>query len=189
MDTHSATPLAAALPESAIQPVVDSAIRRERVRVVTADFATVFRSERDRLVRALSLTVNDEALAAEAVDEAFTRALHRWHVVGDFDHPQAWVYRTAKNWALSRFRRRSRDRRYAHKIASPDRADDQLPDPELTAAMASLDEDRRDVLVLRFLLDWSVEQVADALEISPGTVKSRTHRALTDLNQKLGGHR
>lgn len=153
---------------------------------MTADFATVFGSERDRLVRALSLALNDESLAAEAVDEAFTRALHRWHVVGDFDNPEAWIYRTARNWAMSRFRRLGRDRRYAHKIAGADRAEDRLPDPELTAALASLDADRRDVLVLRFFLDWSIDQVADALEISPGTVKSRTHRALSDLEQLLG---
>lgn len=156
---------------------------------MTTDFERVFRADRDRLVRALTLSLGDASLAAEAVDEAFTRALHRWHVVGEFDNPDAWIYRTARNWAISRFRRRGRDRRYAPAIAQPDRAEDSLPDPELTAALARLDVDRRNVLVLRFFLDWSVDQVADALDISPGTVKSRTHRALSDLEAHLGGQR
>ncbi len=153
---------------------------------MSVDFERFYSSHRDGLVRALSLSLRDEPLAAEAVDEAFTRALHRWHVVGEFDHPQAWVYRTARNWATSRFRRRGRDRQFAPLIASPDQVVDEAPDPRLAEALAELDSDRRNVLVLRFYLDWSVEQVADALDISPGTVKSRTHRALADLQQLLG---
>jgi DNA-directed RNA polymerase specialized sigma24 family protein len=42
------------------------------------------------------------------------------------------------------------------------------------------------VVVLRFFYDWSVDQTADALAISPGTVKSRLSRALQDLNRRLG---
>ena len=190
MDTHPATPVAMA---TAVRPSAKSVPRSPgsaRVSVVSADFATVYRDERDRLVRALALAIRDDALAAEAIDEAFTRALHRWHVVGRFDNPAAWIYRTARNWATSRFRRLGRDRRFAPEIASPDHStDDEVPDPRLTRALATLDADRRNVLVLRFYLDWSVEQVADALDISPGTVKSRTHRALAELNQLLGGER
>jgi len=153
---------------------------------MSVDFERFYAGHRDGLVRALTLSLRDEQLAAEAVDEAFTRALHRWHVVGEFDHPQAWVYRTARNWATSRFRRRSRDRRFAPMIATPDRVVEDTPDPRLAGALAELDADRRNVLVLRFYLDWSVDQVADALDISPGTVKSRTHRALADLQRILG---
>lgn len=169
--------------------------RSERARTaavrsdMTAAFEDVFAAHRDQLVRALSVTLRDDALAAEAVDEAFTRALHRWHVVGSFENPQAWVYRTARNWATSSFRRRSRDRRYAHRVGTPDASSDSLPDPALTEALSSLSDDHRNVLVLRYYLDWSVESIADALDISSGTVKSRTHRALTELNRKLGGSR
>lgn len=156
---------------------------------MSGEFASVYAAHRNELVRALSLTLGDEGLAAEAVDEAFTRALHRWGVVGSFDSPEAWIYRTARNWATSRFRRRSRDRRYAHKVGHATATSDSLPDPQLTAALAGLPIAHRNVLVLRYYLDWSIESVADALDISPGTVKSRTNRALTELNRKLGGSR
>lgn len=153
---------------------------------MTTDFSTFYATERNRLVRGLSLTLGDDALANEAVDEAFTRALHRWHVVGTFDEPQAWVYRTAKNWATSRFRRRSRDRRFAPKIAMPESSIDPTPDPQLADALTLLPADQRNVLVLRYYLDWSIEATAEALEVSAGTVKSRTNRALGELNRLLG---
>ncbi len=153
---------------------------------MTADFSAFYASQRNRLVRGLSLTLGDDALANEAVDEAFTRALHRWHVVGTFDEPQAWVYRTAKNWATSRFRRRSRDRRFAPKIATPESSIDPTPDPQLADALTRLPPDQRNVLVLRYYLDWSIGATAEALEVSAGTVKSRTNRALGELNRLLG---
>lgn len=175
---------------------MDTAIRAEAFgastvplagRAMTADFSAVYRGHRERLVRALSISLQDDALAAEAVDEAFTRALHRWHVVGQFDEPQAWVYKTARNWAGSRFRRRRRDRTYAPKIARPDTVDAPTPDLALAAALRDLPAEHRNVLVLRYYLDWSIEATADALDISPGTVKSRTNRALNELNRQLGG--
>ncbi len=154
---------------------------------MTADFSAVYRDHRDRLVRALSISLQDDSLASEAVDEAFTRALHRWHVVGQFDEPHAWVYKTARNWAGSRFRRRRRDRKFAPKVARPDTVDAPTGDPALAAALRDLPAEHRNVLVLRYYLDWSIAATADALEISPGTVKSRTNRALNELNRQLGG--
>ena len=156
---------------------------------MTADFATVYVAQRDGLVRALSISLGDAALATEAVDEAFTRALHRWHAVGSFDEPQAWIYRTARNWANSRFRRRSRDRRFAPKIAHAESTIDQPADPQLADALAELSADQRNVLVLRYYLDWSIDATADALHVSSGTVKSRTNRALSELNRILGDRR
>jgi RNA polymerase sigma-70 factor (ECF subfamily) len=41
--------------------------------------------------------------------------------------------------------------------------------------------------VLRFHLDWSLEQIAAALGVPVGTVKSRLHRALSSLRETLGG--
>lgn len=151
-----------------------------------ADFEAIYRNDRDRLIRALSISLGDDALATEAVDEAFTRALHRWNAVGGFDEPAAWIYRTARNWATSRFRRRSRDRRFAPKIARPETVEPVSADPQLAAALSSLPDDQRNVLVLRYYLDWTITAIADALDISPGTVKSRTNRALHELNRILG---
>lgn len=141
-------------------------------------FESFFSTHRNGLVRALSMTLGDSGLAAEAVDEAMTRAVQRWSKVSSYSKPEAWVYRVAYNWATSRFRRLKRDRDYAPRIARPEATTDPEFDPSIEDALATLSDDHRSVLVLRYFYDWDVQATAEALEISPGTVKSRTSRAL-----------
>jgi DNA-directed RNA polymerase specialized sigma24 family protein len=65
--------------------------------------------------------------------------------------------------------------------------DDHVPDDRvlLTAALSGLSKRHRAVLVLRFWADLSVEQVADLLGCSTGTVKSQTSRGLVNLRAAL----
>ncbi len=54
-------------------------------------------------------------------------------------------------------------------------------DAQLVAALGHLSVEHRTVVVGRYYLDWSEAQLADALDIAPGTVKSRLSRALKQL--------
>ena len=54
-------------------------------------------------------------------------------------------------------------------------------DPSLERALAALPVEQRAVVVCRYLLDWSEFQTAEALQIAPGTVKSRLSRGLDRL--------
>jgi RNA polymerase sigma-70 factor (ECF subfamily) len=58
-------------------------------------------------------------------------------------------------------------------------------DPDLDRAVKDLGMESRAVVVLRHYLDWSTDDVARALQIRPGTVKSRLHRAMQELRGKL----
>jgi RNA polymerase sigma-70 factor (ECF subfamily) len=143
-------------------------------------FDGFYRTHRDRLSRALDLTIRDTDLAIEAIDEAMARAAQRWNVVGSYDSPEGWVYRVALNWARSVFRRRR---------PLPWRDEplwDSLPDPDVSRAVAALPFKLRIVVVARYHLDWSVPQIAGHLQIPQGTVKSRIHRALSRLESDLG---
>lgn len=143
-------------------------------------FDRFYRAHRDRLCRALDLTIRDSDLATEAIDEAMTRAAQRWDVIGAYDSPEGWVYRVALNWARSVFRRRR---------PLPWRGEalwDTLPDPDVSQAVAALPIKLRSVVVARYFLDWSVPQISEGLEVPEGTVKSRLHRALARLESDLG---
>lgn len=147
-------------------------------------FEGFYRRERPGLYRALALTLGDADLAAEAVDEAMTRAYQRWGRVCDYDNPAGWIYRVGLNWAISR-KRRKRALPLAEVRSDVGRSDPPPGDEVLAAAVQSLPEPQRAVVVLRYHLDWSTEQVASALRVPQGTVKSRLHRGLAALREIL----
>ena len=55
----------------------------------------------------------------------------------------------------------------------------------MAAALAALPARQRAVVVLRYYHDYSVDEVAELLGCSPGTVKSQTHHALRRLRERL----
>lgn len=152
--------------------------------VSARSFDAFYEEHHAPVARALGLTLGSADLGTEAADEAMTRAYQRWHTVQTYDNPQGWVYRVGLNWARSFLRRRKRMTVTAA-VADTATHDRAPADPALAAALASLDHKHRAVVVLRYLLDWSVEQTAEALDIAPGTVKSRLHRSLATLESQL----
>jgi RNA polymerase sigma factor (sigma-70 family) len=146
-------------------------------------FVEFYEGGRDRVARALAMTLGDTHLAAEAADEAMARAYQRWDKVGRLDNPGGWVYRVALNWATSVLRRRSR----APQPHVERHADDVGPvaEPTVAKALAELDRKHRSVVVCRFYLGLSEAETAAALGIRPGTAKSRLHRALRHLQTRL----
>lgn len=148
-------------------------------------FDSFYGAHRDRVGRCLALTLGDATLGFEAADEAMVRAFERWEDIRGGPNPSGWVYRTGLNWARSWLRRRQRSVDKGPLLASANVVDAPVVDTDLSEALAQLSEDHRAVVVLRYFLDWSVEQTADALEVSPGTVKSRLSRALDHLERRL----
>jgi RNA polymerase sigma-70 factor, ECF subfamily len=148
--------------------------------VAEVEFAEFWSRERDRLYRVLAVSLGDSGLAAEAVDEAMVRALQRWDRVSGYEDPAGWVLRVARNCATSW--RRKLARRPTVVLEDLDRpVTSSLPDVDVRGALSRLTAEQRLLLVLRFHEDWPVGRVARALRIAEGTVKSRTHRALRQL--------
>ena len=136
-------------------------------------------------------------LRAERVDDAedllgeiflqVTRDLHKFS--GDDDALRRWVFTIAHNRVVDASRRRSRRREELVALV-PD--DEIVPeptdafDPELVEALHVLTEEQRDVVLLRFVADLPIETVAQLMKRTPGAVKALQHRALEQLQKKLG---
>jgi RNA polymerase sigma-70 factor, ECF subfamily len=129
----------------------------------------------------------DRQEAQDVVQEAFCRALARWPKVIRYDDPVAWVRRVAWNLATSRWRHA----RTAMRILRRQRLDrDQVagPDPgrvALVAALATLPPAQRRAIVLHYLADLPVAEIADREGVAPGTVKSWLHRGRAALAAQL----
>ncbi|MGA9594730.1 MAG: sigma-70 family RNA polymerase sigma factor [Acidimicrobiia bacterium] len=152
-------------------------------RIRPSRFEDFYRLNRDDLVRALSITLRDADLAAEAADEAMARAFQRWARLRAYNNPAGWAYRVGFNWAISRLRKRRRE--VAEVMAEPAVWDPDPFDPLLASGIGALTDHQRAVVVLRYFLNMSLEEIADTLQIRLGTVKSRLHRALIQLRDVL----
>lgn len=85
------------------------------------------------------------------------------------------------NWARSVLRRN----RYRHRLPIADSSVDDLPDVDVLHEVARLPHRQRVVVVARCYLDWSLADIAAALDVPTGTVKSRLNRALAVLERRL----
>lgn len=162
--------------ESDVDRVADATIAE-------TSFDAFFFAHHDEMVRALAFAVGDVELGRDATSEGFCRALQRWNRVSRYDNPAGWVYRVGLNWATSRRRKLRRERGGD----VPDRGESPPPSPDdgLIAALRTLSVDQRAVVVGRYYLDWSEAELADALDVPAGTVKSRLSRALDRLGELL----
>ena len=146
-------------------------------------FEDFFRESHDPLVRALTLALGSPELGNDAASEGLTRALQRWRKVSKYDNPAGWVYRVGLNWGRSRLQKLSHE---VHGAIDHQPSHQALSDPTMMAALHQLSVDHRSVVVGRYYLDWSEKDLAEALDIAPGTVKSRLSRALQQLGELLG---
>lgn len=147
------------------------------------EFPDFYRVNHQPVFRALTATLNNQELAREATDEAMTRAYQRWSKVAQYDNPPGWVYRVGLNWALSRLRKQKRE--FLADAPPEQPVHQSFPDPDVENALRSLPVEARSLVVLRHLLDWSYEEIADSLGIPVGTAKSRLHRIMNDLRNTL----
>lgn len=192
-DVHAERAASLNVPGEPVLGVPDAVFDLEsrlEVEVVADEYRAEFHSfyvvHRDRIGRALALTLRDQDLASDAVDEAMVRAYQRWARVRTLDNPGGWAYRVGLNHARSRLRRVGRWLTHAPRVAGTDSHADGIPgDPAIVAALAGLSIDHRSVVICRLLLDWSEADTAAALDIRPGTVKSRLARALAQLQPRL----
>lgn len=151
-------------------------------------FDEVYRHQFQPLVVQLHAFVGDLAEAQDLVQEAFSRAWPRWHRIARYDDPVAWVRRVAWNIAVSRWRRVRTARLFGQR-QRPEVVDG--PGPErvaLAAALRTLPANQRRAVVLHYLAELTVAEIAEDCGVAPGTVKSWLHRARAALATCLTEH-
>lgn len=144
-----------------------------------------------QLVRLSVLLVRDRETAEEVVQDSFVAMHDRWRRLDDPDKALAYLRQTVVNRSRSVLRRRGVEQRHAptydphdHPGADQDALAAERRN-EVLDAMRELPTRQREVLALRYYLDLSEAEIADALGISRGAVKSHASRGVASLRHLL----
>jgi RNA polymerase sigma-70 factor (ECF subfamily) len=154
-------------------------------------FDALFAAHYDRLVRALTVIGGDREAAADAVQEAFVKAHLRWRRIERYDDPIGWVRRVAINRLRDDHRRAGRARRLVERLSARPvehtaATADVTPDPDgLGRLLATLPRQQRAAVALFYVDGLSVAEIAAALALAEGTVKSHLHDARHRLRTAL----
>ena len=160
-------------------------------------FGQLVRAYEHRLFSTVIHIVRCRAEAEDIVQDAFVQAFVKLNSFRGGSSFYTWLYRITVNLALSRGRRRrvrqSLEETQDVTLDEPADPRGSASDPlmrqerasEIQRALASLSEDQRSILLLRGVEGFDYETIGQILNLNPGTVRSRLHRARAELRAKL----
>ena len=141
------------------------------------------------LVRLAMLMLGDQSSAEDVVQDAFLGLYRRWAALNDPDRAVAYVRASVLNGCRDALRRRSR--KIPAALLEPNAASAEAhvllaeEHSEVLAALHRLPDRQREAVVLRYCLALAEPEVAEAMKVSRGTVKSASHRGLAALARIL----
>jgi RNA polymerase sigma-70 factor (sigma-E family) len=144
------------------------------------------------LIRIAAVMLGSRTSAEDAVQDAFCGLFRRWNRLGGPDKALPYVRSAVMNRCRTELRRRARLERRADQNHRPLDADS--PEQaailgeehrDVVAGLMRLPDRQREALILRYFLDLAEPEIAAAMGISQGTVKSTTSRALSALARQL----
>ncbi len=172
--------------------LIDRALTGDR-----AAFTSLVEANQDRLFASMLQVTGSPDEAEEVVQDAFIRAFMKLDTFKRNSQFSTWLYRIAFNSALTRRRRKrakvslDHGREYGglEVVDHGDAVDEPLLRRErvqmVRQAIETLTVEHRSILVLREMQEHSYEDIAEILEISIGTVRSRLSRARGQLKTAL----
>jgi RNA polymerase sigma-70 factor, ECF subfamily len=151
------------------------------------DFDAFYQANFRALTVQLRAYTGDPGYAQDLAQEAFCRAFSRWEKIVRYEDPVAWVRKIAWNLATSRWRRLVTAERFLRR-----QREEHVPGPNpdrvaLEAALALLPTNHRRAVVLHYLADLPVSEIARQEGVAEGTVKSWLHRGRAALAAHLIG--
>jgi RNA polymerase sigma-70 factor (sigma-E family) len=154
--------------------------------------AALYQEHALSLIRLAKIMLGDQAAAEDIVHDAFLALYRRWSSLEDHDRAVGYLRASVLNGCRTVHRgltRRDRALRLAPASADIVSAEESAligeANREVMAALRALPARQREAVVLRYYLDLSEDQAAQAMHVSRGTVKSATSRGRAALARML----
>jgi RNA polymerase sigma-70 factor (ECF subfamily) len=134
--------------------------------------------------------LNDPALAEDCVAETFARFLKSLQKgQGPRDYLRAYLYRITHNWIVDLYRNNEQTSELHETLQYEEYTEEEVAkrvgQKQVREAIHNLPPEQQKVITLKYLEDWSNEEVAQALHKTVGAVKTIQHRALVNLQKLL----
>ena len=157
------------------------------------DFREFYRASYGRTLATVAALVGSRPEAEDIAQEAYARALARWSRLRGFDLPDAWVRKVAVRLAVDASRRRRTRLAATLRLAAVRQAQAPQPDDDLRytplgAALLDLPISERQVVVLHYLADLTIDAIAQECGLPAGTVKTRLAAGRRHLAERLAQH-
>ena len=186
-ETTAATPKGP--PQAEVRKLVERAQRGER-----AALEELYLIHFDRIYSYLHMTVGNRHDAEDLTTQTFLRMLES---IGRFRWQSApfsaWLFRIAHNLAMDHFRSRRRwqpeeevpEPEGLAESSAEEEAFKLLSSQSMFDLIESLSDEQRQVLILKFVFDFSNQEAATVLDKTEGAIKSLQHRALASLQKQM----
>ncbi len=135
----------------------------------------------------------DPAQAEDCVAETFSRLLKALRAgQGPDDNLKAYLFRSAHNWITDQYRRQpipslelKDDLPENNATAPQEQAETNIQQQKIRAALRLLTTEQRQVVALRFVEGWELEEIAATMQKPVGAIKALQHRAIDALRKLL----
>ena len=188
-------------------PASDNSLVRDFISGDDTAFAQLVTRYKDSIINYLSMMIGDYDTAVDLSQETFLRVYRNISRYSNLYQFSTWIYRIATNLAIDEIRYRKRRGRVFYRNVWGNRKSAEKGGPEfeitdvrrgprdeilrkesskiLGDAIRSLPEKYRTAFVMKEVEKLPYETIAKVLNCSPGTIKSRLHRARELLQRKL----
>jgi RNA polymerase sigma-70 factor (sigma-E family) len=143
------------------------------------------------LLRLAVIMLGDRQAAEDVVQDAFLGLFRRWGALHDPERALAYVRSSVFNGCRTVMRKRARDQRFVPADPDAESAEARVvlgeEHREVLAALRRLPDRQREAVALRYCLDMPVGDVARAMGVTEGTVKSATSRGIAAITRTLKG--
>lgn len=158
----------------------------DRVILSETDLERMIDRYGDGLLRLCLLYLKDYGLAEDAVQETFLRAYRNWHKFEGRSSEKTWLTTIAINVCRTMLRSPWRRRVVGEEaLALLQTEDPDMPDPAVARAVMRLPKEQRIAVILFYVQEMKIREIAQVLEIPQATVSSRLNRARTKLRAEL----
>lgn len=184
---------------------MDLIVQRRIKQVLRGDqnaFGEIVELYKDNVFQICFRMLWDRHEAEDAAQETFLKAFLNIHTYDQTKKFATWLYRIATNLCIDKIRKRKPDYHLDAEIAGTDglnmyaqlASDGRLPEEEVESmeiqasiheAILQLPDKYRAVIVLKYIEELPLQEIADILELPLGTVKTRVHRGREALRKHL----